>query len=1015
MSIRSRLFVFLLLAFPFAVVAEEINFQHLLAQDGLPQTQVRTVHQSHDGYIWVGTYGGAGRYNGRDFVVFDTDDGLASNTVLTIESTSDGRVWMGTTTGLCWTGAVAERFECSTASPIAKSAVQDLEPTNDGGLWVATSNGLYRMSLTAPNGVTDQYLADTNVSSIRRDDAGVLWIATRSGLFRLSSRAATPEPVPLPVAAGDVVLSLQPDGDFLWIGTENGLYLKHGDTIQASPGLPAEWTQDNVNAMTLSESGDVWIATNQGVLRHTSDGFDLLTETNGLISNITFSVFADREGVIWIGNDNGLTKYAPGPFVGYRRKHGLLHYFVRTMGEDADGNLWLGSRTGAQRVPYRDGDWRFQDSMTITEDDGLVDPRIYSIAFPANGEALLATGNGVVHWRAGAGMIRRYTMEDGLPTNATQAVKTGPDGRIWIGTNLGVVILENGEISPAPGPLSSVYAFRIQQDTQGRLWFGTRDRGLFMLAGDDVTRFMAAEGLTDKTIWDIAPDRDGGIWAGSNGDGLFHVAADGRISRYTTDDGLVNDFVWQVLVDDRDRVWAYTNRGISRLEGGQFRNYGTEDGLLHMEGGATGALQTRDGTLWFASADGLMRYVPEFEFETTLPPPVLIESVTVAGTPIRNGAVLDHEPGILDIQYAALSFAGTGAIEYRYRLRGAGENWFVSSTYRPVSFANLRPGSYTFEVTARKMGGEWNPDVASFAFRVNAPFWAKTWFWVLVAGVVIGLVWLAMRMKVQQARRHQRELQRTVAERTRELQKAAEELKSANEQLQSAAITDPLTGLLNRRYLTNQIATDVAQARRLHRGDNLYPNRDIVFLMIDLDYFKQINDTHGHAAGDLVLREYAQIIKEQIRESDYVVRWGGEEFLVIARNTEAAQCRVIADRIHQAARTRKFILDDGTELRVTSSIGVSHLPLFSAAPETASWEHVIEVADTAVYLAKALGRDGWVAIRGTTLDSVPDTTTLMNRIKSDLRRLVEEGVLVVESSFPGPLEVTTASTESFED
>lgn len=1005
-AMRFRLLGGLLLGslFPSGVLAEEMNFQHLQTDDGLPQTQVRAVHQGPAGYLWVGTYGGAGRYNGREFVNFDSTDGLASNTILAIEGTRDGRIWMGTTTGLCWMESGATRFQCSKAQPIANNAVQDLEPSADDGLWIGTTAGLFRLSLADPDSVSAKHLLDRNISSIKRDSAGTLWIATRSGLFQLPPAAASPQPVTLPADAGSVVLSIQPDSDYLWIGTEKGLYLKRGDNIVASPGLPPEWTQDNINAMTLSNSGDIWIATNQGVLRHTSDGFDLLTEANGLMSNITFTVFADREGVIWIGNDNGLTKYAPGPFVGYRREHGLLHYFIRTLNEDASGNLWLGSRAGAQRVPYRDGEWRFEESMTLTESDGLADPRVYSIAFPKPGEALLATGDGVVHWSEGEGVLRRYTMQDGLPTNATQALKIAPDGRVWIGTNLGVVILENGEITPAPGGLANSYVFRIRRDTKGRLWFGTRDRGLFRLDDDGLKQLRKGEGLTNKTIWDIAPDSEGGLWVGSNGDGLFHIMADGEIRQYTTADGLVNDFVWQVLVDDQGRVWTYTNTGISRLYNGQFKNFGTDDGLLHAEGGATGALQTHDGTLWFASADGLMRYMPEYESETTLPPPVRIEKVTVAGEPVQFGDTLPHEPGLLDIQYAALSFEDTGDVEYRYRLLGAGDEWLTTSRYRPISFANLGAGKYSFEVTARKEGGDWHPEVARFNFHVDSPFWATTWFWVLVVLTLIALLWFAMRIKVQQAQLRQRELAATVDERTRELQHAAEALKSVNEQLESAAITDPLTGLLNRRYLTNQITTDVALAHRLHRGDNVYPNKDIVFLMIDLDFFKDVNDTYGHAAGDLVLREYGKIIKREMRESDYVVRWGGEEFLVIARNTEASQCRVIAERIHDAANNMIFTLDDGTELEVTCSIGVSHLPIFTSAPDFVSWEHVIEVADTAVYMSKALGRNGWVSIRGANAEGIDDAETFMRRIKTDLGGMVTEGTLVIESSFEEPLK-----------
>ncbi|MBW3568251.1 MAG: GGDEF domain-containing protein [Proteobacteria bacterium] len=388
--------------------------------------------------------------------------------------------------------------------------------------------------------------------------------------------------------------------------------------------------------------------------------------------------------------------------------------------------------------------------------------------------------------------------------------------------------------------------------------------------------------------------------------------------------------------------------------------------------------------------------------------PTLVETVTVAGKPIEDGAELPYEPGIIDVHYVALSFESASEIGYRYRLLGASEDWLESSGYRPLSFANLGAGNYSFEVTARKSGGEWNPDISRFRFSIDSPFWQTTWFWLLTVLVFGGLVWWAMRMKVQQARQRERELEKIVEERTHDVQRAADALKLVNDQLQRAAITDPLTGLLNRRYLTSQIPTDVAQTRRLYRGDALYPNRDIVFMMIDLDFFKQINDTYGHAAGDHVLRGYGAVIRNEMRESDYVVRWGGEEFLVIARNTEASQSRVIAERIHNAVKDRTFVLDDGTELSVTCSIGVSHLPLFVDEPDAVNWEHVIEIADIAVYMSKALGRNGWVSIRGVRAVSDEDPTELLHRIRTDLPRLVDEGAVIVESSFDSPVNASAA-------
>lgn len=998
-SFRLILYMLASLALASFARAQEINFTHFGISDGLPQTQVRAIHQDDTGYIWVGTYGGAARFNGREFVVFDTKDGLSSNIIISIASSPD-RVWFGTTSGLCWQNTRSSKFHCANDPNLQRATIQKIFTTSDGELWLATERGLFRTLLDQPDQITKRHLTDINVTNVMADKEGTVWAATRAGLFKLDEETDRFFAQQLPEAAGKVVLSIQPDNRFLWIGTEEGLFLRSNDKTSPSPGLPENWTQDNINSMTLSISGDVWIGSNQGLLRHTRDGFALINETTGLMSNIIYTVFADREGVIWIGSDFGLSKYSPGPFVGYRKQHGLLHHLIRTMAEDQAGNLWLGSRAGAQLVPYQDGKWNFEASTVIDSEDGLGDERVYSIDFTPTGDALLATGYGLAQWREGEGVIRQFSMDDGLPTNPTQAVKVTSEGKIWIGTNLGVVSVENGKIIPAPHPeLAKAYVFRIQEDASGRLWFGSQSRGLFLLDNGIVTQLLKEDGLTDKTIWDIAPDRVGGLWVGTNGDGLFHVGADGSIDQFTTDDGLVNDFVWQVLVDKDDRVWTYTNKGISRLADGQFRNYGLEDGLLHLEGGATAAIQTNDDTLWFASAAGVMRYVPDFESELTSPPAVIIENVSVGGKSLHSqNTVLPHKPGLIDIQYAALSYEGLANIEYRYRLRGASDEWTTTARYRPLSFANLGSGNYVFEVTARRLGGEWNADTASFAFKVQAPLWERPLFWLILAALLVLSVWTVIRVRLAQAKIRQAQLEEVIAERT-------EALKVANEQLHHAAITDPLTGLLNRRFFTNQISVDVAHAKRLHQQGAAAENRDIVFLMVDLDNFKEINDTYGHAAGDTVLKAYARLIAQSIRESDYVVRWGGEEFLVVARHTEASSGSVIAERIKRAANKLAFTFH-GKQLSVTCSVGISNLPLVSGQPESAIWEDAIEIADVAVYKAKEMGRNGWVMIRSQAATRPNgDVIDIARSVKTDLQRARQEKIVSIATSFDASVAI----------
>jgi len=161
--------------------------------------------------------------------------------------------------------------------------------------------------------------------------------------------------------------------------------------------------------------------------------------------------------------------------------------------------------------------------------------------------------------------------------------------------------------------------------------------------------------------------------------------------------------------------------------------------------------------------------------------------------------------------------------------------------------------------------------------------------------------------------------------------------------LKEQAIIDPLTGLYNRRFLKETINTITAQIKR--------SGTTLGILAIDVDYFKQVNDVYGHDAGDKVLVEIAKTIKSSIRESDIVVRYGGEEFLVLLMDVQPGYAVHVAEKIREAVERK--VIDIGTaRLKKTISIGVSEFPV-----DTDKIWQCIKFADIALYKAKEEGRN----------------------------------------------------------
>ncbi|MES2151813.1 MAG: GGDEF domain-containing protein [Pseudomonadota bacterium] len=222
------------------------------------------------------------------------------------------------------------------------------------------------------------------------------------------------------------------------------------------------------------------------------------------------------------------------------------------------------------------------------------------------------------------------------------------------------------------------------------------------------------------------------------------------------------------------------------------------------------------------------------------------------------------------------------------------------------------------------------------------------------------------------------------------------ELEQAYKALEDVSLTDQLTGLRNRRFFLQHVDADVGMSLRryddpLRQGAlerETTVGKDLVFFMVDLDHFKQVNDRHGHASGDAVLVQMQERLREVFRESDYLIRWGGEEFLVLARATHRDDARVVAERIRAAVANRHFELPDGTLLHKTCSIGFACFPFLPSQPRLLSWSEVVELADQGLYLAKRSGRNAWAALYSTP-ESRPEG--LFARLIHQLEQALAEG------------------------
>lgn len=199
-----------------------------------------------------------------------------------------------------------------------------------------------------------------------------------------------------------------------------------------------------------------------------------------------------------------------------------------------------------------------------------------------------------------------------------------------------------------------------------------------------------------------------------------------------------------------------------------------------------------------------------------------------------------------------------------------------------------------------------------------------------------------------------------------------------HQELREDSYTDLLTGSKNRRFLTATIDADVRRVAQGYSADKNslgQRNPDLVFYLIDCDYFKEVNDHYGHETGDQLLIEIARQISSAIRHSDVLIRWGGDEFLVVSRYTNREEANILADRVLQAVGGELLPLKGGQRLRCTCSIGWAVFPWFVREPEAIAYREVLRLADCALYDAKKAGKNQAIGMLPTCEQSLPFKAT----------------------------------------
>ena len=725
-------------------------------------------------------------------------------------------------------------------------------------------------------------------------------------------------------------------------------------------------------------------------------GHFLLDESWGLPGNWAGSVLVDREGSLWVGSEGVHRVLGRLLWTASTRRQGLPGDIVWSVTRSVDGRMWAGTQQGLAEGTAEG--WRPVPALK-----GQI---VVSLAPDATGGIWAGTSVAqsakrlsVFHLLPG-GESRWVELPDSSGGDVIQSLSRAEDGTLWIASQTqGIWRIPQGGAPvrvPLPVQLKLSTAFAILA-REGVVWLST-DKGLAVLDHGTWQVLGTADGLKSANCQAIARTAKGEVWV-SFGDihGLSILKRDGgrwTVAAQVAVPALIEDGIVSMAFDPAGALWLGTSRGVKRWDGQVCQRFGRGEGLPGEDADGNAVWMDPEG-VWFGMSNGLAHFNAEGAPGPVPPPEVrLLEVRDGGGHGLPAGAGLLKVPypfRSMDFDYAALSFFNEGRVRLQIRLRGFEGQW-RDTKFREARYTALPPGDYRFEIRAALGDGPFgNPDTVDF--RILPPWWRSWWFYGGCFMFFGMLIIAAVRWRTAVLEHRNRQLEALVSARTLDLERA-------NEQLRESSMVDALTGLKNRRYLGMNLPEEesrVLRAFRTLQATGRQPSgEDLVFLLVDLDHFKTVNDTHGHAAGDAVLRLAAEAIRSATREADTVARWGGEEFLIIARRADRRTADVIARKILDEVSGRVYPFGDGKELRLTCSVGFSAFPVLLGEPGAFGWEDVVEIADQCLYAAKRTGRDAFVGVYLDTQDPDPD---LVSRLLAGLPALVAEGKLVLKTSF----------------
>ncbi|MDH5397271.1 MAG: ATP-binding protein [Cyclobacteriaceae bacterium] len=783
---------------------------------------------------------------------------LSNHEIYSLIEDQQGKIWVGTYRGgLNLYDPETETFrswsfnENDPTSPLGND-IYSLAEDPEGNIWIGTNRGLGRIERKTMSHSSfkrsekDNLLNDYLIYRLAFDQQGKLWLGTYgAGVVVYDPETGQTTSLDKMVGVGysftsKLVSALKIDDDGnIWIGTIRDGLIMYNPTNRSikqwvkEPGNPNSISDNIVFDIDIDKSGNVWAGTGSGLNYLNKDKglfisfLESESDPSAISGNIIYSVFNDRDNNLWVGTQrNGLNLHFDGLelFNNYTHKINipgtLSNAHVFSLFEDSKGTLWAGTEDGLlnELIPESNlfNTWQ-REQNTSSRRHHSKRNTIESIIEDDEQNLWFATDNGLVKYSPQSKFHEVFSKNSSpsLPftSNIFHSILQGRGDSLWLGTYGGGLNLFNKRTKEVT---SWVYEENkldrtvcdnmircIIEDNNGDLWLGT-DAGLsqFNLTTGHFEHFYPDihdhYSISSYIINCLFQDEEGIIWIGTyNGLNKYNPET-GKFESFQTNEFLSKNNINSIVADDSGYLWLGTNKGLHRFDKrtGQTTIYDKSDGLPDNQFNKA-AGKGRDGSLFFGTTNGFVKFHPDKISDNTTPPAVIIsdfllfnKSVEISDTSILTKSIestrnitLRYSDYIFAFEFTALNYQLPEKSRYRYILEGFNNEWIETGHQdRKAVFTNVPDGQYVFRVIASNDDGYWNEEGAAINITVLPPWWKTWWAYTFMGLAVIGVLFTFYAFKVSMYKKQQIKLKEMVDERTLKITEQKNMLMEINRQ-----------------------------------------------------------------------------------------------------------------------------------------------------------------------------------------------------------------------------------------